>query len=179
MLETGLVQVYTGDGKGKTTAAFGLALRSAGHGDKVLIYQFLKPASLDLGERKAVGGIDGITVQVLGQSWDMRTSFDDKEAVAKVQAAISGALSELARTASQKIYDVIVLDEIVFCLNKGLAKLEDIKKIVDQRDRGVEIVMTGRGASERLIALADLATEMKPIKHPFDKGISARKGIEY
>jgi len=79
MLETGLVQIYTGDGKGKTTAAFGLALRAAGHGGKVLIYQFLKPASLDLGERKAVGGIDGITVELLGQSWDIRTSFDDKE----------------------------------------------------------------------------------------------------
>jgi len=179
MLETGLVQIYTGDGKGKTTAAFGLALRAAGHGGKVLIYQFLKPASLDLGERKAVGGIDGITVELLGQSWDIRTSFDDKEAVAKVQAGISSALGELARTASQKKYDVIILDEIVFCLNKGLARLGDIKKIVDQRDRGVEIVMTGRGASEGLITLADLVTEMKPIKHPFDRGISARKGIEY
>jgi len=179
MLETGLVQIYTGDGKGKTTAAFGLALRSAGHGGKVLVYQFLKPASLDLGERKAAGGVDGITVEVLPESWDMRTSFDDKEAVAKVQAAISGALSELAKAASQKMYDVIILDEIVFCLSKGLAKLEDVRKVINERDPGVEIVMTGRGASEELIALADLVTEMKPIKHPFDKGTKARKGIEF
>jgi len=178
MLDRGLVQIYTGDGKGKTTAAFGLALRTAGHGGKVLIYQFLKPASLDLGERKAVQSIGEITVVALPDAWDMRTSFDDKEAVAKVQGAISRVLSELAKTASQKIYDVIILDEIVFCLSKGLAKLEDITKVIDERDRGVEIVMTGRGASEELIALADLVTEMKPIKHPFDKGTKARKGIE-
>jgi len=179
MLDAGLVQIYTGCGKGKTTAAFGLALRAAGHGGKVLIYQFLKPASLDLGERKAVGGIDGITVEQLPASWDMHTSFDDKEAVAKVQSAISSALSELAKTAAQKIYDVIILDEIVFCLNKGLAELKDVKKIINERDLCVEIVMTGRGATEELIALADLVTEMKPIKHPFDKGTKARKGIEY
>lgn len=179
MLEKGLVQIYTGNGKGKTTAAVGLALRAAGHGGKVLIYQFLKPASLDLGERKAAEGISEITVAALPETWDMRTSFDDKEAVAKVQAAISGALSELAKAAAQKMYDVIILDEIVFCLSKGLAKLEDIRKVIDERDPGVEIVMTGRGASEELIALADLVTEMKPIKHPFDKGVKARKGIEF
>ncbi|RKY10318.1 MAG: cob(I)yrinic acid a,c-diamide adenosyltransferase [Planctomycetota bacterium] len=179
MLDRGLVQIYTGCGKGKTTAAFGLALRAAGHGGKVLVYQFLKPASLDLGERKAAGGIDGITVELLPESWDMRTSFDDKEAVAKVQSAISSALGELAKTASQKTYDVIILDEIVFCLNKGLARLEDITKVIDERNPSVEIVMTGREATEELIALADLVTEMKPIKHPFDKGIKARKGIEF
>ena len=179
MLEKGLVQIYTGCGKGKTTAAFGLALRAAGHGGKVLIYQFLKPASFDLGERKAVGDISEITVQVPDEAWDMRTSFDDKKAVAKVQAAINSALVELTEMAAQKAYDVIILDEIVFCLSKGLVKLEDIKKIIDERDRRVEIVMTGRGATEELIALADLVTEMKPIKHPFGKGIKARKGIEF
>jgi cob(I)alamin adenosyltransferase len=179
MLDRGLVQIYTGCGKGKTTAAFGLALRAAGHGGKVLVYQFLKPASLDLGERKAAGGVDGITVEELPQSWDMRTSLDDKEALAKVQTAINGALGELAETAAQKKYDVIILDEIVFCLSKGLANLEDIRKVINQRDPAVEIVMTGRGASDELIALADLVTEMKPIKHPLDNGTKARKGIEF
>ena len=179
MLEKGLVQIYTGDGKGKTTAAFGLALRSAGHGSKVLIYQFLKPASLDLGERKAIESISAIKVEVLPEGWDMRTSFDDKEVVAKVQAAISGALGELAKTASQKMYDVMILDEIVFCLAKGLANLEDVKRIIEERDQRVELIMTGRGASDELIALADLVTEVKSIKHPFDKGVKARKGMEY
>jgi len=179
MLEKGLVQIYTGDGKGKTTAAFGLALRTAGHGSKVLIFQFLKPASLDLGERKAVQNISEITVEVLDEAWDMRTSFDDEEAVAKIRSAIGKACAQLAGVASEGMYDVIVLDEIVFCLDKKLAKLEDIKKIIDERDPAVEIVMTGRGASDELIALADLVTEMKSIKHPFDKEVKARKGMEY
>jgi len=85
----------------------------------------------------------------------------------------------LAQTAEKKFYDVLILDEIVFCLSKGLAKLEDIKSIIDRRDPAVEVVLTGRGATKELIALADLVTEMKNIKHPFDKGISARRGIEF
>jgi cob(I)alamin adenosyltransferase len=179
MLDRGLVQIYTGNGKGKTTAAFGLALRSAGHGSKVLIYQFLKPASLDLGERKALQNISEITVEVLDKAWDMRTSFDDEEAVAKIRSAIGKACAELAGVASEGMYDVIVLDEIVFCLDKKLTKLEDIKKIIEERDQRVEIVLTGQGATEELIALADLVTEVKSIKHPFDKGIKGRKGIEF
>jgi cob(I)alamin adenosyltransferase len=152
MLDTGLVQIYTGDGKGKTTAAFGLALRAAGHGGKVLIYQFLKPPSLDSGERKAVEAIDAIKVEMLPRAWDMRSSFEDKEAVAKTRAQISKACTKLAESAAQKDYDIIILDEIV---------------------------MTGRGATKELIALADLVTRMNSIRHPFDKGIKARKGIEY
>ena len=179
MLDRGLVQIYTGNGKGKTTAAFGLALRSAGHGGKVLIYQFLKPASLDLGERKALQNISEITVEVLNEAWDMRTSFDDKEAVAKIRSAIGKACTELAGVVSEGMYDVIVLDEVVFCLAKGLAKLEDVKRIIEDRDQRVEIVLTGQGATEELIALADLVTEVKSIKHPFDKGTKARKGVEY
>jgi len=179
MLEKGLVQIYTGDGKGKTTAAFGLALRAAGHGSKVLIYQFLKPASLDSGERKAVQNISEITVEVLDEPWDMRTSFDDEEAVGRASLAICKACAQLAKAAADKTYDVMILDEIVFCLAKGLANLEDVKRIIEGRDQRVEIVMTGRGASAELITLADLVTEVKSIKHPFDKGVKARKGMEY
>ena len=180
MLEKGLVQIYTGDGKGKTTAAFGLALRAAGQGNKVLIYQFLKPPSLDIGERFALQlGAVRIRTEALDTPWDMSKSFEDEKAVARMQAAISEALERIAQMAEKRFYDVLILDEIIFCLSKGLAKLEDIKNIIDRRDPAVEIVMTGRGATKELIKMADLVTEMKNIKHPFDKGLPARRGIEF
>jgi cob(I)alamin adenosyltransferase len=180
MLEKGLVQVYTGDGKGKTTAAFGLALRAAGQGNKVLIYQFLKPVSMTTGERMAVQPLaEWIRIEALAQEWDMATSFQDRQAVVRTREAIRRTLLRIAEDARQRTYDVIVLDEVVFCLSKGLAMFEDIKRIIDQRDPAVEIVLTGRGATPELIELADLVTEMKNIKHPFDKGMPARRGIEY
>ena len=180
MLEKGLIQIYTGDGKGKTTAAFGLALRAAGQGNKVLIYQFLKPPSLDIGERFALQlGAVRIKVEALDIHWDMSKSFADTEKVAQIQAAISESLEKIAATGEKRFYDLLILDEIVFCLSKGLAKLEDIKNIIDRKDPAVEVVLTGRGATQKLIALADLVTEMKNIKHPFDKGLSARRGIEF
>ena len=180
MLEKGLVQIYTGHGKGKTTAAFGSALRAAGQGNKVLIYQFLKPASLDIGERFALQlGAVGIRVETLDVPWDMSGSLEDEKSVTKIQAAISDALKRIAQTAEKRFYDVLILDEIVFCLSEGLAKFEDVRDLIDKRDSAVEIILTGRGATAELIELADLVTEMKNIKHPFDKGQPARKGIEY
>ena len=180
MLEKGLVQIYTGDGKGKTTAAFGLALRAAGQGNKVLIYQFLKPPSLDIGERFALKlGAVKIRVEALDIEWDTAKSFNDKKQVAQAKTAINEALDRIAQTAEKRFYDLLILDEIVFCLSKGLAKLEDIKNIIDGRDPAVEIVLTGRGATDELISMADLVTEMKNIKHPFDDGIEARRGIEF
>ncbi len=180
MLEKGLVQIYTGDGKGKTTAALGLALRAAGQGNKVLIYQFLKPPSLDIGERFALQlGAVRIRVEALDVKWDMAKSFDDPQQVTKARTAISEVLQRLAETGEKRFYDVLILDEIVFCLSKGLAKLQDVRSVIDRRDRRVEVVLTGRGATEDLLALADLVTEMKSVKHPFDKGVPARRGIEF
>ena len=180
MLKKGLVQIYTGDGKGKTTAAFGLALRAAGQGNKVLIYQFLKPPSLDIGERFALQlGAVRIRVEALDVPWDMAKSFKDEQAVIRMKAAISEVLERIAETAEKRFYDVLILDEIVFCLSKGLAKLEDIKNIIDKKDPAVEIVLTGRGATKELIAIADLVTEMKNVKHPFDKGLTSRRGIDF
>ena len=180
MLEKGLVQIYTGDGKGKTTAAFGLALRAAGQGNKVLIYQFLKPPSLDIGERFALQlGAVRIRLESLDIDWDMSKSPEDKQTVAEVKTAIQDALKRIAETAEKRFYDVLILDEIIFCLSKNLAKFEDIKRIIVNRAAGVEIVMTGRNAPQELIELADLVTEMKNIKHPFDQGVPARRGIEF
>ncbi len=180
MLKKGLVQIYTGDGKGKTTAALGLALRAAGHGNRVLIYQFLKPPSLVLGEREAIksSGLN-IEVQALDLQWDMTKSFDDEKMVAKAREQIRHALETIAQFAKDKVYDILILDEIVFCLSKKLADLQDIKNIIDRKDPAVEIILTGRGASEDLIEMADLVTEMKKVKHYFDKAVDARKGIEF
>jgi cob(I)alamin adenosyltransferase len=109
----------------------------------------------------------------------MAESFKDETAVSQMQKAIKEVIERIAQTAEKRFYDVLILDEIVFCLSKGLVKFEDIKNIIDRKDPAVEIVMTGSGATEELIALADLVTEMKNIKHPFDKGISARRGIDF
>ena len=163
-----------------TTAALGLAIRAAGVGRKVRIYQFLKPKSLELGERKALKQCPlPITIECLDLEWDMTKSLDDPETVAKTRTKIAELCEQIATIAAKGKDDVIILDEIVFCVAKQLAAIESVKNIIEQKADGVEIVMTGRGATEELIEMADLVTEMKAIKHPFDKGINARKGIEF
>lgn len=179
MLEKGLVEIYTGDGKGKTTAGFGLALRAAGHGNRVLIYQFLKPDGLDSGERKSMARIEEVTVKMLDEPWDMARSLDDADAVQCVREKIHEAIAKITAFAQDRVYDVIILDEIVFCIKNGLASLDEIGRLVEKKHRKVELVMTGRGASKKLIALADLVTEMKSVKHPYSSGVRAREGIEY
>lgn len=180
VLEKGLVQVYTGDGKGKTTAAFGLALRAAGQGNKVLIYQFLKPPSIDIGERFALQlGAVRIRLEAINLPWDMAKSLKDRKKSAQMKNAIKDVIERLAQTAEKRFYDVLILDEIIFCLSQELAEFQDIKNLIERRDPAVEIVLTGRGASKELIAMADLVTDMKNVKHPFDKGMAARRGIEF
>ena len=134
----------------------------------------------DIGERFAlkISGLK-IRVEALDIQWDMAKSPKDPKAVETVQTAIHEVLERLAETAAKRFYDVLILDEIVYCFSKGLAKMEDIKNLIEKRDRRVEIVLTGRGATQELIDLADLVSEMRLIKHPYDKGVSARRGIEF
>jgi len=179
MLEKGLVEIYTGDGKGKTTAGFGLALRAAGHGNRVLIYQFLKPEGLESGERKSIAKIESVTLKMLDEPWDMAKSLKDEDAVQCMRGKIREAIAKITAFAEDRVYDVIILDEIVFCVKNELASLDEIVRLVERKHRKVELVMTGRGAGKKLKALADLVTEMKSVKHPFDKGVRARAGIEY
>ena len=180
MLETGLIQVYTGDGKGKTTAAVGLALRAAGQGLKVVIYQFLKSSALATGEHQALRlYADTIQLEILDRPWDMTTSLSDRQACTEMTAAVNRTLEQAGQLAEQGLCDVLILDEIVFCLAKGLTRIEDIKRLIDRKAPHVEVIMTGRGATSELMDMADLVTEMKKVKHPFDKGLSARMGIEY
>jgi cob(I)alamin adenosyltransferase len=180
MLEKGLVQVYTGDGKGKTTAAFGLALRAAGQGNDVLIYQFLKPPTLELGERRAIerSGLP-IRVESLEAQWHLFRSLHSEQDRATAGTAVREALARLTELATQKAYDVLILDEIVFCLSLGLGQFDDVKRLIEQKNAAVELILTGRGATPELIELADLVTEVKKVKHPYDKGVGARRGIDY
>lgn len=180
MIEKGLVQVYTGKGKGKTTAAIGLAVRAAGRGNQVLIYQFLKPPEMETGERMAFGKSElPVEIKSLDVCWNMYRDFSDEEQMAKCRESIRGELAELTDAAASGRYDLIILDEIVFCEAKNLVDIEDIKNLVAGRADKVELVMTGREATDEMMELADLVTEMKKIKHPFDKGVNARVGIEY
>ncbi len=179
MLEKGLVQIYTGDGKGKTTAALGLALRAAGHGNKILICQFLKPPSLNTGERTSLSIVPSIKIELLDIDWDMAKSPKDPNAISLSKIAIKKAMEKLKKAVSKREFDIFILDEINYCISTGLAEIADLKKLIDGRDPHVEIILTGRGATPELIELADLVTDMKNIKHPFDKGIPAREGIEF
>jgi cob(I)alamin adenosyltransferase len=180
MLEKGLVQIYTGDGKGKTTAAFGLALRAAGRGNRVLIFQFLKPPTLELGERLAVErcGLP-IRLESLEAQWHLFRSLRSEQDREAARAAVGDALGRLTELAAKRAYDILILDEVVFCLSLDLARPADLRRLLEQRDPGVEVILTGRGATPELIELADLVTEMKKVKHPFDQGVHARPGIEY
>ena len=183
ILGKGLVQVYTGDGKGKSTASLGLAWRMLGQGGRVYICQFLKGGQGDCGEVKLqerLGGLgDGLRLERLGEPWDMRKGFEDREQVRRMSGAISRKLGEIRQMAAEGAYDLVILDEIVLCLAKGVAKKEDVFAIMEDRAEHVELVLTGRGADDELIGRAELVTRMEAVKHPFEQKLAARRGIEY
>ncbi len=179
MLTQGLVQIYTGDGKGKTTAAVGLAVRAAGQGLRVFFCQFLKPDHLNLGERTVLKNISGITLDILDHPWDMKSSPNNPSNIELTRKQIHQSLEIIGMAARKCQFDLIILDELAYCVAHRLADLNLVRRLIQDRDKHVEIVLTGRGATPDLIAMADLVTEMHPIKHPFDTGIAARKGIEY
>ena len=169
----GLVQIYTGNGKGKTTASLGLAFRAAGRGLNVLMIQFLKPPE-NYGEHISAERIENFTIMPMGVDHLLKKVPRDED--------IKMAL-EIFDEAKQKIYsgkyDLVIMDEINVAMSW---KLLDPKIVIDMlkgRPANIEIVMTGRGAPAAIVEYADLVTEMTLIKHPFDKGVDARKGIEY
>jgi len=173
-LEKGLVQIYTGDGKGKTSAAFGLALRAAGRGLKVYIIQFIK-GGFDYGELYVVDKVQGITLKAFGRGKFVLAKPPEKEDVKLAQEALQ--LAEKVLESAE--YDVVILDEINVALSLQLVELDRVMQLIKSKPEHVELVLTGRGASKEIIQLADLVTEMKEIKHPYGRGVPARKGIEY
>jgi cob(I)alamin adenosyltransferase len=173
----GLVIVYTGNGKGKTTAALGMALRAAGHGKKILIVQFIKNFQ-NYGELKFVKKYDcGIEIKTMGKGYVQikGDKFPFEEHVKTAQQALKFAKDKIL----SKEYDIIVLDEINIALDKKLLILEEVVKLIQQKLPDLHLVLTGRNAPKKLIQLADLVSEVKEIKHPYKKGILAQKGIEY
>ena len=168
----GYVQVYTGDGKGKTTAAMGLALRAAGAGLKVYIAQFVKSerySEIDAFERFS----DLITCRLYGSGCWLEGEPNDED----IKLARSG-LDEVRQIIAAGKYDVVILDEANIATFFGLLSVDDLIGLIDLKPAGVELLFTGRKADQRLIDRADLVSEMQEIKHYYQKGVLARKGIE-
>ena len=170
---TGQVQVYTGDGKGKSTAAFGLTLRAVGAGLRVFIGQFLKGPER-YSEIKALETFEAqVTIEQFGQGRFVR----DEPAVEDIRAARNGL--EKVRVAMHSArYDLVIMDEANVAVTYRLFEVDDLMAMINAKPTMVELVMTGRNAHPDLVARADLVTEMKLIKHYYNEGVSAREGIE-
>jgi len=173
-LERGLIQVYTGNGKGKTSAAFGLALRAVGRGMRVFMIQFIK-GGFDYGELYVVDKLPNLTLKAFG-----RGKFVTEKPAGKEDVELAGQTLALAEeTIKGGRYDVVILDEVNVALSLKLISLEKVLRLIKEKPKHVELVLTGRDAPEEIIEAADLVTEMREIKHPYKKGLPARKGIEY
>jgi cob(I)alamin adenosyltransferase len=170
----GYIHIYTGNGKGKTSAALGLALRAAGRGFKTIIVQFMK--GRHYGELDAVKKMEGlVTIEQFGHPTFCR--FADTPDPADVKRAQS-ALSRVQELMGSRSCDIIVADEIITAVLFKLVKEEDVLEVMRTKPEGIELVLTGRGATELMTEAADLVTEMREVKHYYSKGVEAREGIE-
>ncbi|MHB1415354.1 MAG: cob(I)yrinic acid a,c-diamide adenosyltransferase [Chloroflexota bacterium] len=169
---TGLVQVYTGDGKGKTTAALGLALRASGQGLRVGFIQFLKGYAR-CGEHRFVERWPAFRIV---QPASRSVFRQDEEGL---RAAAEEALGLTREALASREYDLLILDEALTALKLKALTLDEVLGLIGGKPADLELVLTGRGAPPEVIGAADLVTEMVPHKHPFDRGVKARKGIEY
>ena len=173
-LGPGYVHVYTGDGKGKTTASLGLAVRAAGNGLRVLVLQFLKGHEMT-GERVAARSLEpGLQIRPMGRDGLLRPG----DVIGEDAELATAALAQTRDEISSGSWDLIVLDEINSACALGLVPVEAVLELMDTKPEGLELVMTGRGAPAEVIEKADLVTEMREVKHYFQQGVNARRGIE-
>jgi cob(I)alamin adenosyltransferase len=173
--EKGLVHVFTGEGKGKTTAALGTIVRAAGHDLKILVIFFIKGESA-VGEYRTLARLPNVEVKSYGlRQFILKNNEINPQEKAQAEAALAAARA--AVTGGN--YDLIVLDEINMAVYFKLIDAEEVLKLISDKPPRVELILTGRNADSRVIEAADLVTEMTKIKHPYDRGIKARKGIEY
>jgi cob(I)alamin adenosyltransferase len=171
--EPSLVLVHTGDGKGKTTAAMGIAMRAAGHDQRVAVVQFMKSGTWRSGERLAAERL-GVHWSVIGDgfTWDS----DDLDGTADVARQ---AWAEAAATIAAGAHDVVVLDEITYAMTWGWIEVSDVVRALGERPDHVSVVLTGRDAPTEIVALADTVAEHMNVKHAFDDGVKAMKGIDF
>lgn len=170
----GLVHVYTGAGKGKTTSALGLALRASGHGMQIYIIQFMK-GRIDYGEIKACQDNPNITIEQFG-----RPQFVDRDSPEPEDLDFAKQGMERAKEIiSSGKYDIVILDEINVALDFNLIELDEVLEMIEKKPAEVELVLTGRNARPEVSRLASYVTEMLPIKHPYEGGQPGRKGIEF
>jgi cob(I)alamin adenosyltransferase len=170
---TGLLVVYTGHGKGKTTAALGLAFRALGRGLRVAVVQFIK-GKWKTGERLFAETLPQLTFLVMGRgfTWDSDDLSRDREAAV-------AAWQEAARLIAGGEHAVVILDEVTYALNYGFVSLDEVLAVLRSRPAHVHVVLTGRNAPEPLLELADTVTEMRKLKHPFDQGRKAQVGVDF
>ncbi len=175
-LKKGLIIVFTGNGKGKTSAAMGSALRAVGQGLKVLMLQFIK-GSWDYGELESIKRLEpDFIIQPLGKGFiHQKSKQNDKEVKENISQSWKHAKDEIL---SDK-YDMIILDEINYVISYGLLPVEEMLTLLEKKPRRLHLILTGRDAHKKIIEKSDLVTEMKEIKHPFSKGVKAQKGIEF
>jgi cob(I)alamin adenosyltransferase len=171
--QASLVLVNTGDGKGKSTAAFGTAMRAVARGWKVAVIQFLKSGEWSVGEEK-VGRQIGVDWWAMGDgfTWDSE-SMEESEAVARE------AWSRAKEMIGSGDYQLIVLDEVTYPINWGWIDIDEVLAAIGDRPPRLNMILTGRDAPARLVEVADTVTEMRKVKHAFDRGIVARRGIDY
>ncbi len=170
----GLLQVFTGNGKGKTTAALGTILRAAGHGLRVKIVFFMK-GNYEYGEYRTLPGLPNVDVASFGFRHLTDPANIKPEEIEQAKLALAAGREAVLGGD----YDLVVLDELNVALAMKLVDIEEVIQLVKAKPPKVEMIITGRYADKRLIELADLVTEMVKVKHPYDTGVPARKGIEY
>jgi cob(I)alamin adenosyltransferase len=174
---SGLVIVYTGNGKGKTTAALGLCLRAVGHGNKIHIIQFIK-SNWEYGEREGVKRLaPEVTLETLGAG--CIGILGDEKPIEEHHRAARKTLDEARRVIAGNEHDIVILDEINIATHLHLITVDDGMQLIRQRPDRMTLVLTGRYADNRIIEAADLVTEMTEIKHPFQKGRLSKKGIDF
>lgn len=174
-LGKGLVSIVTGNGKGKTTSAIGSIVRASGHGLQVYVIFFAKGGNFKHGEFQVLNNIPNVTMASYGQRGWLTEGDPKPEHKEKAQQAFAAVREAML---SGK-YDLVVMDEINIAISGGLIDLEDVVKLIEDKPAQVELILTGRNANPKLVRLADLVSEILMIKHPFNEGIKARKGIDY